>query len=206
MSVPKVSPKVTRGYGLLERFLAKKRAQQANKLIPHLYRSGKILDIGSGTYPFFLLTTSFAEKYGIDKTFFDSTHERRDDHALALIQHDIESGNPLPYRDEYFDVITMLAVFEHITPQRLTDIFQDVYRILKKGGLLVITTPAPWTSSILKGMALLRLVSALEIMEHKRLYTSDSIIDTLRHGGFALGSICIGHFELYMNTWVTAQK
>jgi SAM-dependent methyltransferase len=200
------SPRVTRGYGLLERFLATKRAGQANMLIPHRYRSGKILDIGSGAYPFFLLTTSFSEKFGIDKTFRVSTSEKLGDHTLALIQHDIESKDPLPFVNEYFDVITMLAVFEHLTPQRLPEVFRDVYRILKKGGLLVITTPASWTSPILKGMALLGLVSSLEIMEHKGLYTSDSISDTLRECGFVSGNIRIGHFELYMNTWVTAQK
>ncbi len=200
------SPRVTRGYGLLERLLAIKRAEQANKLIPHEHRSGKILDIGSGAYPFFLLTTTFSEKFGIDKTFPVSSREGFSDHTLALIQHDIESTEPLPFVNDYFDVITMLAVFEHITPQRLPEVFRDVYRILKKGGLLVITTPASWTSSILKGMALLGLVSSLEIIEHKELYTSDSISETLRGGGFASDNIRIGHFELYMNTWATAQK
>ena len=204
--MPMTSVNVTRGYGFLERFLAKKRAHQADKLIPHLSRSGKILDIGSGSYPFFLSTIGFAEKYGIDKTFSPSSQEWFHNHSLALIQHDIESEDPLPFDSEYFDVITMLAVFEHIVPHRLPGIFKDLYRILRKGGLIIITTPAPWVHSILKGMALCRLVSPQEISEHKRLYTPDSITVILKQGGFLSGNIQTGYFECYMNTWVKAQK
>jgi ubiquinone/menaquinone biosynthesis C-methylase UbiE len=200
------NPNVTRGYGLLEKFLAKKRAQKANSLIPQPYRNGKILDIGSGAYPVFLLTTNFFEKFGVDKTFHVSSQKRFSDHSLALIHHDIESGDSLPFDDEYFDVVTMLAVFEHITPQRLPKAFQEVYRVLRKGGIFIITTPSAWTGFILKGMAMVRLVSTLEIKEHKQLHTADSIADTLRQGGFASDSIHLGYFELYMNTCVTAQK
>ena len=57
---------VTRGSGYLEKFLAKKRLQMANKLIPTSFRQGKILDIGCGSYPYFLLNTPFRKKYGID--------------------------------------------------------------------------------------------------------------------------------------------
>ena len=45
---------MTRGKGLLEPMLADLRAQRANKLIPSTSRTGRILDIGCGTYPYFL--------------------------------------------------------------------------------------------------------------------------------------------------------
>jgi ubiquinone/menaquinone biosynthesis C-methylase UbiE len=201
------NPSVTRGYGLLERFLAKKRAVKANNLIPQSYRSGRILDIGSGAYPFFLLTTRFSEKYGIDKTFQASSRTGSKNHSIELIYHDIESEDPLPFNDEYFDIVTMLAVFEHIMPQRLPKFFQEIYRVLKReGGLLVITTPAAWTGFILKGMAKIRLLSTEEIEEHKGLYKADSIVGALRQCGFASDRIQLGCFELHMNTWATAIK
>ena len=59
--------KVTRGHGLLERFLARKRACMANQLIPSHLRNGRILDIGCGSFPYFLLNTVFTEKCGLDK-------------------------------------------------------------------------------------------------------------------------------------------
>ena len=58
---------MTRGKGLLEPMLADLRAQRANKLIPSSLRTGRILDIGCGTYPYFLAHTSFAEKFAIDQ-------------------------------------------------------------------------------------------------------------------------------------------
>jgi SAM-dependent methyltransferase len=200
------NPPVTRGHGLLERFLAKKRAVKANNLISETYRGGTILDIGSGAYPFFLLTTRFSQKYGIDKTFLVSSRTEPENRPIALINHDIESEGPLPFNDEYFDVVTMLAVFEHIAPQRLPNVFREVYRVLKKGGVIILTTPAAWTGWILEGMARIRLVSTVEIEEHKRLYKADCIVGALRQCGFASDKIQLGYFELHMNTWATAIK
>jgi hypothetical protein len=47
----------TRGRGLLEPWLAKMRAQRANRLIPAELRAGRILDIGCGSFPYFLSHT-----------------------------------------------------------------------------------------------------------------------------------------------------
>jgi SAM-dependent methyltransferase len=196
----------TRGFGLLEGFLAKKRAQKANSLIPQHHRSGRILDIGTGAYPVFLLKTSFFEKFGIDKAFPSSIRTDTNNHPLTLMYHDIESEDPLPFNDEYFDVVTMLAVFEHINPQRLPKVFQEVNRILKRGGILIITTPAEWTGFILSGMARFRLVSNLEIGDHKRLYSAESIVNMLKQCGFPPENIQFGSFELHMNTWATAMR
>ncbi len=201
-----VDPRATRGFGILEEFLAKKRAQRANSLIPQSYRSGRILDVGCGTYPAFLLLTAFSEKYGIDKTSSALWQRELKDCSLTLMNHDVENEAPLPFHDEYFDTVTMLAVFEHIAHHNLPRALQELSRVLKRGGLLVITTPAKWTGSILNGMARLRLISSLEIKDHKALYTVDSIIKTLQHGGFTLKNIKFGYFEFYMNTWVTAIK
>ena len=57
----------TRGHGLLEPFLARQRAKIANRLIPHELRLGRILDIGCGTFPYFLAHTEFEKKFAIDQ-------------------------------------------------------------------------------------------------------------------------------------------
>jgi SAM-dependent methyltransferase len=200
------NPKATRGFGLLEGFLAKKRAQKANSLIPQSYRCGRILDIGAGAYPVFLLSTAFSEKFGIDKTFSAMWQTELKDHSLALMHHDIEIEVSLPFQDEYFDVVTMLAVLEHMSHQNLPRISQELNRILKHGGLLIITTPAEWTGFILNGMAFLRLISNQEIRDHKGLHTEDSIIKTLQQGGFAPENVQFGYFEFFMNMWVAVTK
>ncbi|OQB76700.1 MAG: hypothetical protein BWX92_01544 [Deltaproteobacteria bacterium ADurb.Bin135] len=200
------SPGSTRGFGLFERFLAKKRAQLADSLIPRPFRSGRILDIGCGVNPAFLQTTAFSEKYGIDKAGSLSCHTKFDEQLITFIHHDIESGDPFPFYDEFCDVVTMLAVIEHISPNNLSKVIAELYRVLKRGGLLIITTPSHWTGFILNGMSLLRLISRQEVKDHKELYTSDDIMKALQLGGFAPGNMQQGCFEFYMNTWVMAIK
>jgi len=200
------SPGSTRGFGLFERFLAKKRAQLADSLIPRPFRSGRILDIGCGMNPAFLQTTAFSEKYGIDKAGSLSCHTKFDEQLITFIHHDIESGDPFPFYDEFCDVVTMLAVIEHISPNNLSKVIAELYRVLKRGGLLIITTPSHWTGFILNGMSLLRLISRQEVKDHKELYSSDDIMKALQLGGFAPGNMQQGCFEFYMNTWVMAIK
>ncbi len=200
------SPGSTRGFGLFERFLAKKRAQLADSLIPRPFRSGRILDIGCGVNPAFLQTTAFSEKYGIDKAGSLSCHTKFDEQLITFIHHDIESGDPFPFYDEFCDVVTMLAVIEHISPNNLSKVIAELYRVLKRGGLLIITTPSHWTGFILNGMSLLRLISRQEVKDHKELYSSDDIVKALQLGGFAPGNMEQGCFEFYMNTWVMAIK
>jgi hypothetical protein len=57
----------TRGYGLLEPLLAKRRASIANRFIPEAHRNGRILDIGCGSFPYFLSHTFFKEKFAVEQ-------------------------------------------------------------------------------------------------------------------------------------------
>ena len=79
--------RVTRGDGFLEEFLARQRSRQANSLIPESARNGRVLDIGCGSHPLFLLTTRFAERYGLDRVPSNDFKEQ----GITLINHDIET-------------------------------------------------------------------------------------------------------------------
>jgi 2-polyprenyl-3-methyl-5-hydroxy-6-metoxy-1,4-benzoquinol methylase len=198
---------VTRGYGLLEGFLAKKRTRMANKLIPPHLREGRILDIGCGTIPYFLLNTIFAEKCGLDKIVQTESHRRiQDEHGIHLIDFDLEKNTVLPFDSQYFDVVTMLAVIEHIQTSQLPTLIAEIWRVLRPGGMYAITTPAPWTDMILKIMAHTRLVSPEEIHDHKAAYDRKTIGSILAKNGFVVDSICSGYFEGYMNIWMMARK
>ena len=194
--------KATRGYGLLEGFLARKRAEMANKLIPSHLRKGRILDIGCGTYPFFLFNTSFSEKYGLDKAVQESDFNTFQKDRIHLKHYNVEQEGIIPFDNGYFDVVTMLAVFEHIEPRRLIDILKETHRVLKPGGMFIMTTPASWTDGLLRLMAKLMLVSPVEIEEHKDTYTAQKIASILETGGFPKELIRYGYFECFMNIWV----
>lgn len=195
---------ITRGYGFFEEFLAKKRYDIAGKLIPDVLRQGRILDIGCGKYPYFLNSVKFAEKYGIDQSL-NGNHEHLPEN-MRLREFNVETGGMFPFDSEYFDVITMLAICEHISPESLPEKFAEIYRMLKPGGSFIITTPASWTGFILSGMSRIGLISREEIREHKYLYSCNRILKILSSRGFQIGKIKAGFFELGMNMWIKAEK
>jgi SAM-dependent methyltransferase len=193
--------RVTRGHGLLERWLAQQRARTADRLIPPGARSGRLLDIGCGAYPFFLAHTNFREKIGIDHAV-----EAIDNNSMTLIIHDLRRETALPFKDNFFDVVTMLAVFEHIEPDRLSCILSEIHRVLKPGGLYILTTPAKWTDKLLQIMAKLGLVSRQEIEDHKDAYDHAKIRTLLLQADFKEANIVCGFFELFANLWTSARK
>jgi len=195
----------TRGYGVLENFLARKRARIADSLIPTSHRMGRIADIGCGTFPMFLMNTEFTEKYALDKNCF-TDEKKMQKHNITFLNCDIEKEGKLSFPSEYLDVVTMLAVIEHIEPGILSSTLEEIYRVLKYGGMFIITTPVFWTEGLLKVMARMKLVSAIEIEEHKDTYSPEKIYHLLKAAAFPVDKMKHGYFEVFMNIWVTAIK
>jgi SAM-dependent methyltransferase len=191
----------TRGYGLLEPFLARQRAQIADQLIPKDLRQGRILDIGCGSYPYFLSHTYFKEKFAIDQLKKPQAVSK-----INWLRLNLNDEPNLPFEDEYFSAITMLAVVEHLSPTSLVTLFTDVYRTLKPGGKLIITTPAAWSDGILRVFARLRLVSKDEIDEHEFVYTLPLLGWYFGRAGFEMGDVEFGYFEFRLNLWATATR
>ncbi|HVF52560.1 MAG TPA: class I SAM-dependent methyltransferase [Actinomycetota bacterium] len=190
----------TRGKGLLEGFLARRRCAMADRLIPSDVRSGSVLDIGCGSFPTFLDGTHFTERFGIDQVHPEAWVGLVP--PLQLVTFDAESFPALPFRDASFDVVTMLAVLEHIEEAHLPRVLGEVRRVLRPGGRFVVTTPPPWTDRLLKVIARVGLVSKQEIEEHDKTFVRAELATLLASAGFI--SIEAGYFELGMNVWATA--
>ena len=181
--------------------LARLRAQRANRLIPPALRRGRILDIGCGSYPYFLTHTSFTEKFAIDGLAPSASVPDIQWYTLDLNTHP-----HLPFQDNFFSAITMLAVAEHLDPESLVTLFHDAYRTLQPGGLVIITTPAAWGNSLLRLMAEINLVSAEEINEHVYAYTLPLLGWYFGKAGFAMNKVHFGYFEFMLNMWATAER
>lgn len=195
----------TRGNGKLEDFLSRRRARLADQLIPEWCRQGRILDIGHGMTPRFLAQTLFRERHGIDR-ISEEARARWAEENLHLVHQDLEALPSLPYPDEHFTTVTMLAVFEHVPLSSLVPLLKEVHRVLEEGGVYVMTTPAAWTGPLLNAMARANLVSHEEIGEHQGAYSLGEIRSIVVQGGFDPALISTGHFELGANSWAVAQK
>lgn len=194
----------TRGKGLLEPYLAQMRSRQANRLIPPHLRNGRILDIGCGSFPYFLAHTAFQEKFAVDRLAL-----KRDDLSQLQIQFhalNLSIDPVLPFEADFFDVVTLLAVVEHLNPTNTALLFSEIYRVLQHEGRVILTTPAAWSDGLLRGMARLNFVSAEEINEHAFSYTLPLIGWHFGQAGFSMHKVKFGYFELMLNMWATAQK
>jgi 2-polyprenyl-3-methyl-5-hydroxy-6-metoxy-1,4-benzoquinol methylase len=197
---------IVEGYGPLDVFLAKQRYKVAKRKIYSAKKSDRILDIGCGCYPLFLASINFAEKYGLDKNIEPGVANKMEKQGIVLINHYIEKEEKLPFKENFFDVVSMLAVFEHIEPKQLVRIHREINRILKPSGIYVMTTPAFWTEGLLKFLVKLRLISGISISEHKGSYHYSMISSILQAAGFPKNNMRFGYFELFMNMWATAVK
>jgi SAM-dependent methyltransferase len=195
---------MTRGKGLLEPMLADLRAQRANKLIPPPLRDGRILDVGCGSFPYFLAHTSFKEKFAIDQIPLSSN--TASELKIESFTLDLEIEPHLPFEDNFFEAVTLLAVVEHLDPALMAKLFKEVYRVLKPGGMVILTTPAAWSDGLLKFMARLSLVSAEEIHEHAYAYTLPLLGWYFGQAGFEMTKTNFGYFEFMFNMWATAKK
>ena len=195
---------MTRGKGLLEPMLADLRAQKANKLIPSNLRAGRILDIGCGSFPYFLAHTSFAEKFAIDQ--IPLPQQTAAELRIESFTLDLEQKPKLPFDDNFFEAVTLLAVVEHLDPALMAMLFKEIYRVLKPNGQVILTTPAAWSDGLLKLMARVSLVSAEEIHEHAYAYTLPLIGWYFGQAGFEMTKTQFGYFEFMLNMWATAQK
>ncbi len=191
----------TRGDGVLEPLLARLRAQKANQLIPVHLRSGRVLDVGSGSFPYFLAHTSFREKFAIDR--FPARQMSAD-----IVYHslDLNSNPHLPFEDRYFQVVTMLALIEHLDPRSLVDLFKESRRVLEMGGMVVLTTPAAWSDRLLRRLARFGFISKEEIEEHIFAYTLPLLGWYFGAAGFNMQTVKFGYFELGLNMWATARR
>jgi SAM-dependent methyltransferase len=123
---------------------------------------GKLMDFGAGSKPYRQLF--HVEQYvGVDiqESGHDHTHEDID------VFYD---GKTIPFPDQSFDSVFSSEVFEHIF--NLDEILNEINRVLKPGGKMLITLPFVWDEH--------------EIPYDFARYTSFGIVHILQQKGFII--------------------
>ena len=78
-------------------------------------------------------------------------------------------GKKLPFKDNIFDIVTMLAVLGHLEYPFF--IIKEIGRILKPRGKLILTIPSKNAKPVLELLAFeLKIIDKNEITDHKKYY------------------------------------
>ena len=122
--------------------------------------------------------------------------------GIQLVLQDLES-TPYSFADESFDVVLLTEVLEHLReyPAR---VLIEARRLLRPGGILLVTTPNAASIPQRVRLALGRSVYSplddwifgLPHARHAREYTVRELGDLLGHAGFDSVSIEAHHFHL----------
>lgn len=170
------------------------------KVINYIPKNSIVCDIGCGKEGYFLKKISNFIKYGIgfDERIEDQKGEKYELKKLKIFKE-------IPLEKEKCDVVTMVAVLEHLSnPQ---EVLNEGFRILKKEGRLVLTSPTPLAKPILEFLAFkLGVIDKKEIEGHKNYFRRKDIKIMLLKSGFEEKKIKNQFFEFFLNNLIIAQK
>lgn len=179
---------------IVDKILAAFRFSKVYKALKNLKTqpsNTKVIDMGSGKG---LLINQLRKKkydaWGIDLT--------PNEHVIAADLNKI-----LPIENNSIDVVTSLANIEHLENPQIN--LSEIYRIMKSGGKLILTTPSLKAKPILEFIAYkLKIIDEAEIRDHKFYYTKHTLSQDLIKAGFK--NFKLSTFQLGLNLCVIAQK
>jgi SAM-dependent methyltransferase len=170
----------TAGFNPVDRLIRALRARRVTRLV----RPGDVVvDLGCGHDMWLLgmLEDRIERGIGVDPDLVASSRGR-------LEARPGDAAKVLPeLPDGSVDRVVLLAVLEHIPPDRVVGLLREVRRVLGPVGSLVLTTPTPRSKPLLEFLAFrARVISRAEIEDHKRYYDRAAIEEVASCAGLAV--------------------
>ena len=146
--------------------------QRLNAVLPFV--QGDVLDLGCGWLHLPDHLEEWQRYVGVDNwsAAVEYNRQRYPNHAFHQCDLDTE---PLTIGDFCFDVVTMVALLEHLhQPESL---LVEILSLLKPEGLVVITTPSPFGDLVHRLGARLHLFYSEEHVQHVKIYGRRDLAD-----------------------------
>ena len=112
---------------------------KSRSLDPKIFKLESYLDIGCFDGG---ITESIGTYFHLDKTqiYGVDIKKYKSDYEFNFSEY---NGYELPYDDNSFNLITCLMILHHIPPINLEKLMDEIYRVLKKGGIIIIREHSP---------------------------------------------------------------
>jgi len=187
----------TKNFNLIDELIAFVRLHE---ILPYVEKKDIIFDFGCGHQAYFLMHIKQNIKKGIG---LDYDVEKSKIDNIELIKYNYI--NKLPFNNNSFTKIFLLAVFEHIPINKTKQLFQEFYRILNKNGKIILTTPTPASQPLLEFLAYkLHIISEAEVKDHKKYYSINDIKKISTESNFKI--IKYKKFEFGLNSLYILNK
>ena len=155
----------------------------------------RILDvgnIGSSGWQYKKIMESFpdCEIIGLD----NNTEKAKE---LKLPNQVIGDAHEMPFPDNYFDGVIMAEILEHTyEPKKM---IKESYRVLKQDGILIVTTPNPY--SLIRILRFfLKKMDVIGDPSHKIFYTPAVLKNILEENGFKIEIISTDAIRIKFKT------
>ena len=182
---------------IFDKFLRKYRIKMVKPTIEK-YNNCRLLDVGCGWEAKLLKSIENYIEYGIGIDFKPPKLKTK---KLETIEVILEKE--LPFENESFDVVTMLAVLEHLSYAE--NILKEIHRVLKNDGRLIITVPSKIAKPILEFLSYkMHIIDRLEIEDHKKYYNKKDIFEAAEISNFIVEKH--KYFQLGCNNFAILKK
>jgi cyclopropane fatty-acyl-phospholipid synthase-like methyltransferase len=186
----------TKGFNFLDILVAKWRLGRVENKIN---KGDKVLDFGCGTQGYLIRDIRQKISYGLG---LDADVENSVEGNLEFKK--LRYRGKLDLGNKKFNKIVMLAVLEHIEPQKVNNLIAEFGRILENRGQIIMTTPTKLAKPLLVTLARLGVLSKEEIFDHKKYWDWSDINALAKSTGFTVVSYKL--FQWGLNSEITMEK
>ena len=142
-------------------------------VIGRINRGGKILDVGcdGGHLLHQLQLRHKLDSYGIDLVFSSLKIAKN---SVKGADFCLANAENMPFQSDIFDYVVCMEMLEHLTEKQCSNVLNEIYRVIKPGGVALVTVPNG------------RGPSGKISVPHIRSFTFKSIVAVTKEAGFEI--------------------